>query len=89
MSITREENALLYDNLDKTPGQIRELLGYSPTWNVSTALRHRRKLASRTRYGELRSKVEPLIMQRGVTIDECAERFGVLPSCICRVMGWL
>lgn len=35
-----------------------------------------------------RDTVEPLIMRKGVTIDECAEIYDTSPERICKLMGW-
>lgn len=35
-----------------------------------------------------RETIEPLIMKRGVTIDECAEIYDTSPERICKLMGW-
>lgn len=35
-----------------------------------------------------RETIEPLIMKRGVTIDECAEIYDTSPEHICKLMGW-
>lgn len=33
--------------------------------------------------------ISDLIMNQGVTIDECAEKWDVHPMTICRLMGWV
>ena len=52
-------------------------------------LRNNRNKCGVTRDGLRREQIEPLIMQHGVTIDECAEKFNLTSERVCKVMGWV
>ena len=75
-------------DLSITPTEASEVysIPHSITANL---LKNTRKKYGVTRDGLLREQIEPLIMQHGVTIDECAEKFNLTSERVCKVMGWM
>ena len=75
-------------DLSLTPREASEI--FSIPYNmVSNWLKNDRRKRGVTRDELLREQIEPLIMQHGVTIDECAEKFNLTSERVCKVMGWI
>ena len=41
-----------------------------------------------TRLFKAEREIEPLIMQYGVSIEECAKKFCMSQKTICKILGW-
>ena len=75
-------------DLSMTPTEASEV--FSIPHSIATdLLKNNRQKCGVTRDGLLREQIEPLIMQHGVTIDECAEKFNLTSERVCKVMGWM
>ena len=55
---------------------------------AKNALRYSRALQGVTKAELLRREIEPLIMQYGVSIEECAKKFCMSQKTICKILGW-
>ena len=75
-------------DLSMTPTEASEVFSI-PHSIAASLLKNNRKKCGVTRDGLLREQLEPLIMQHGVTIDECAEKFNLTSERVCKVMGWM
>ena len=75
-------------DLSITPTEASEVYSI-PHSIAANLLKNTRKKCGVTRDGLLREQIEPLIMQHGVTIDECAEKFNLTSERVCKVMGWM
>ena len=75
-------------DLSLTPREASEIFSIPPNM-VSNWLKNDRKKCGVTRDELLREQIEPLIMQHGITIDECAEKFNLTSERVCKVMGWM
>ena len=75
-------------DLSMTPTEASEVFSV-PHSIAADLLKNNRKKCGVTRDGLLREQIEPLIMQHGVTIDECAEKFNLTSERVCKVMGWM
>ena len=75
-------------DLSMTPTEASEVFSV-PHSIAAGLLKNNRKKCGVTRDGLLREQIEPLIMQHGVTIDECAEKFNLTSERVCKVMGWM
>ena len=75
-------------DLSMTPTEASEVFSV-PHSIAAGLLKNNRKKCGVTRDGLLREQIEPLIMQHGVTIDECAEKFNLTSERVCKVMGWV
>ena len=42
-----------------------------------------------SRLSEWKGHIADLILNRGIGIDECAEKFDTHPMAICKLMGWI
>ena len=74
-------------DLTLTPTEAARILKVSR--NIAkNALRYSRALQGVTKAELLRQEIEPLIMQYGVSIDECAKKFCMSPKTICKILGW-
>ena len=74
-------------DLSLLPRQAVEITGM-PASVARNLLRNKRRCCGVTREQLLREQLEQLIMRQGVTIDECARRFGLRKERICAIMGW-
>ena len=75
-------------DLSLTPREASEIFSI-PHNMVSNWLKNDRRKRGVTRDELLREQIEPLIMQHGITIDECAEKFNLTSERGCKVMGWM
>ena len=75
-------------DLSMTPTEASEVFSV-PHSIAADLLKNNRQKCGVTRDGLLREQIEPLIMQHGVTIDECAEKFNLTSERVCKVMGWM
>ena len=74
-------------DLALTPTEAAKILKVSR--NIAkNALRYARTLQGVTKEELLRREIEPLIMQYGVSIEECAKKFCMSPKTICKILGW-
>ena len=51
-------------------------------------MKYSRALQGVTKTELLRREIEPLVMQYGVSIEECARKFCLSPKTICKILGW-
>ena len=75
-------------DLSMTPTEASEAFSV-PHKVVAGLLKNDRQKCGVTRNELLREQIEPLIMQHGITIDECAEKFNLTSERVCKVMGWM
>ena len=75
-------------DLSMTPTEASEAFSI-PHSIAGNLLKNKRNLCGVTRDELLREQIEPLIMQHGITIDECAEKFNLTSERVCKVMGWV
>ena len=74
-------------DLTLTPTEAAHILKVSR--NIAkNALRYARALQGVTKAELLRREIEPLVMQYGVSIEECAKKFCMSPKTICKILGW-
>ena len=55
---------------------------------AKNVLKYSRALQGVTKTELLRREIEPLVMQYGVSIEECARKFCMSPKTICKILGW-
>ena len=74
-------------DLTLTPTEAAKILKVSR--NIAkNALRYARTLQGVIKGELLRCEIEPLVMQYGVSIEECAKKFCMSPKTICKILGW-
>ena len=74
-------------DLALTPTEAAKILKVSR--NIAkNALRYARALQGVTKEELLRCEIEPLVVQYGVSIEECAKKFCMSPKTICKILGW-
>ena len=74
-------------DLTLTPTEAAQILKVSRNI-VKNVLKYSRALQGVTKAELLRREVEPLVMQYGVSIEECAKKFCMSPKTICKILGW-
>ena len=74
-------------DLTLTPTEAAKILKVSRSI-AKNALRYSRALQGVTKAELLRREIEPLVMQYGVSIEECAKKFCMSPKTICKILGW-
>ena len=74
-------------DLTLTPTEAAKILKVSRSI-AKNALRYSRALQGVTKAELLRREIEPLIMQYGVSIEECAKKFCMSQKTICKILGW-
>ena len=75
-------------DLSMTPTEASEVF-LVPHSIAADLLKNNRRKCGLTRDGLLREQLEPLIMQHGVTIDECAEKFNLTSERVRKIMEWM
>ena len=75
-------------DLTLTPTDAAKILKVSRSI-AKNALRYSRTLQGVTKAELLRREIEPLIMQYGVSIEECAKKFCMSQKTICKILGWV
>ena len=74
-------------DLTLTPTEAARILKVSR--NIAkNALRYARALQGVTKAELLRREIEPLVMQYGVSIEECAKKLCMSPKTISKILGW-
>ena len=74
-------------DLTLTPTEAAKILKVSRSI-AKNALSYSRALQGVTKAELLRREIEPLIMQYGVSIEECAKKFCMSQKTICKILGW-
>ena len=74
-------------DLALTPTEAAQILKVSRNIAKNT-LKYSRALQGVTKAELLRREIEPLVMQYGVSIEECARKFCMSPRTICKILGW-
>ena len=74
-------------DLTRSPSEVATTLGI-PVDIVKNRMRYARSITGVTKKELLRQEIEPLVMQYGVSIDECAKKFCMSPKTICKILGW-
>lgn len=74
-------------DLTLTPTEAAHILKVSRN-TAKNVLKYSRALQGVTKTELLRREIEPLVMQYGVSIDECARKFCLSPKTICKILGW-
>ena len=74
-------------DLTLTPTEAAQILKVSRNI-VKNVLKYSRALQGVTKAELLRREIEPLVMQYGVSIEECAKKFCMSPKTSCKILGW-
>lgn len=74
-------------DLTLTPTEAAQILKVSRNI-VKNVLKYSRALQGVTKAELLKREIEPLVMQYGVSIEECAKKFCMSPKTICKILGW-
>ena len=74
-------------DLTLTPTEAAEILNISHDI-AKNLMKNERAAQEVTKRELLRQTIEPLVLVHGVSIDECARKFCVSSSTICKILGW-
>ena len=84
-----DEDPLSNRNIDltSTPTEAAKLLNI-PHDVAQNIMKNDRAAKGVTKKELLKQMIEPLVLVHGISIDECARKFCVSSSTICKILGW-